>query len=516
MLKTIASSIIWQPWQRSDPRYQRLDIFDRFLDGTFYDHLPYDFSQEEDGLKRYIPIYNRRPSAPFNMAAMVARVCSRKLFTGRNAPRLVHDNETVLNKIMRLTEEAGLEKLMPQVITWGSVGSVAVTFKLVADEKSGYARMRAQAHRAKWCHPVFDKFGDLARLRVAYTSAGYEFLAKGFTVDYKGKPIVPAQSYWSVIDYESQVEKTYYPIKESDYTPSNPRHESRLIAEEEVQHDLNFVPAQWFENLAGGYSPDGSCTFAGALPMNIEFDYTFSQIGRACRYNANPQIVVIGSMAGEFNKDKGAAQTMLRAPHIMLMMKGGMKTDGVEREKGDAKLLEMTGNGIKIALEFCDKLKKFMAEQIAAQRRNPDEQAGLITGKAAEMLDQDTIDLCQELRSSYGSTTYLGMVKRMAVLAIRKKHPIMQGVSESEVDGLGLNWPRMYTATPQEMQQMATGVAQLDEAKIIPRPTLADYITDHLDLPRISANQIPERNESLAKDNLDATVTPELPPAGGI
>lgn len=506
----LTQSIYWKPWQRNDPRYMRLEMLDRLLEGSFYDHLIYPFSQEQDMAGKYISIYQRRPSAPIDIPGMVGKLSGRKLFSGRHAPAIQHQNKDLRDKVRRLLQEARLALLLPQIAFWGSVGSVVVTFKVVANANKTRGRLRCFVWRSKWCRPTYDDFGELHNLRIAYTSAGSEFISNGATLDYKGKKLDPLVSYWRIMDLGKMADVTYLPIREDKFDPSRPKPEV-LIPETPVEHKLGFVQAHWFQNLSGGTYPDGACTWEPSIPLKIELDYTYSQIGRAVRYNASPQIVTIGSMVGEFDPSKGSARSMIRAPHIMIMMKGGFKTEGNERSAGDVKLLEMTGNGIKAGMEYSDKILKLALQQIAALRKDPDSiTGGVITGKAMELLDEDLVDLVQELRSAYGDDGVLPLVKKMAVAAIRAGHQLMKGYKEEEIDGLYLEWPRTYNPTPSEIAQLAQAGQAMKDGQLLPSEKIEAWMAAQLDIEENTADQLPEYTptKDLSTDELDDIVTP--------
>lgn len=506
----LTQSIYWKPWQRSNPRYMRLEMLDRLLDGNFYDHLLYPFSQEQDLSGRYISIYQRRPSAPIDIPGMVAKLSGRKLFSGRHAPAFDHENKDIKGRTGRLLQEAKLALLYPQIACWGSVGSVVVTFKVVANADNSRAKMRCFVWRSKWCQRTDDEFGEMKNLRIAYPSAGSEFIATGVTTDYKGKKLDPGISYWRIMDLGTERDVVYKPIREDKFEPARPKPEL-LIEDTFFVHELGFVQAHWFTNLSGGSHPDGACTWEPSIPLKIEIDYTYSQIGRAVRYNASPQIVTIGSMVGEFDPAKGSAKSMIRAPHIMIMMKGGLKTEGNERTAGDVKLLEMTGNGIKAGMEYSDKILKLALQQIAALRKDPDSiTGGVITGKAMELLDEDLVDLVQELRSAYGDDGILPLVKKMCIAAIRAGHPLMKGVSEEEIDGLMLVWPRTYNPTPAEITQLTQAGQQMKDSQLLPGDEVETWIRGQLDIDENTADQVPEitPTNDLASEDVDDIVLP--------
>src|ERR1700728_5274877 len=80
-------------WEKLNPRFQRLKILDLWLDGKFYDKIPSDFWQKEDGSGDYVPLICRQPAVQHNLPNMIAKLCSHKLFAGRHVPRLKHESQ---------------------------------------------------------------------------------------------------------------------------------------------------------------------------------------------------------------------------------------------------------------------------------------------------------------------------------------------------------------------------------------------------------------------------------------
>lgn len=485
MLKLLTDKINRSGWEGLDKRYQRLDVLDRFLDGTFYDHLPYAFYQEEDSMKKYIPLWDRRPSARYPLPSTIAKLCARKLFAGRHAPRIIHPDKRIQLIFQKLAEECKLEQLMCQAATWGSVGSVAMTFKVIGEGNLG--KLRAFPWRSKYCEPKFDKFGNLSRLRIAYIANGYELLARGWTLDVEKKEIEGYKAYWRVFDMVPAGEIHYFPIIETKWRTGT-ESDLPLIAEEAIK-GVGFTQAHWFTNLAGGRVPDGICTFEEILPLAIDIDYTLSQLGRGVRYNASPQVVFIGQT---LQQEEGVIPD--RNPKTILQFREPTKdSSGDATGGGNAKLLEMTGEGIRVGLEYMERLRKLALESAAAVLKDPDKAGSLITGKAMEALDENLVDLVQELRTSYGTHGELPMLKNMGVAAIRAKHPLMKGVTEQDCDGLMLQWPLIHTPTPDEVQKLVQAMGQAvggpgTEGKP-PTPALIDlamakgYLIANIDFP---------------------------------
>lgn len=472
MWRKLVEKIEYPQWARTQQRFVRLDSLDRFLDGTIYDHLEYSFYEEEDSRGKYIPVEQRRPSAQTNLPGKVAKMIARKLFAGRHTPRIVHENEQVQQWLMTLIAQGSLYERMLQASIWGSVGSVAVTFKLVE------GALKVDVWRAKYCYPVFNATGDLSMLRVQYTVSGRTMLKNGFEKDIEGRPLDLDQMYWFVRDWEESTERTYMPIKDDQYDPLDGP-PNRLIEDTSrtYTHNMGFVPGVWMVNLAGGAAPDGACTWEPAVNLCVDADYTLSQLGRGVRYNAAPQLVIVGDLKGD--DDPGRIQ---RGPVSVLHFDADTRLDdGTKMGGGDAKLLEMVGNGVTAGMKYVEYVLRLAVEAISASRKNPEEAHGTLSGRAMELMDDAFFDLVHELRSAYGDEGFVPLLRKI-VRACCKTGAAPAGCSEEVALQFGLRWPRLYGTTPQDevnlMESMAMGV----QTQLVDIDVAKSYVQAQMDL----------------------------------
>lgn len=461
LFEKIASTIQYPEWVSRYPRYRTLDLRDKLLDGEFYKQLKYAFYDEMDTVGGLIPLTDRRPSAQYRLARMVARWCARKLYAGRHVPRLRHPDPKMAKKIASALAKYKFNERMSEAVLRGSVGSVAITF--CCEQSAGKEpKIALDLWPAKYCEPCFDKFGELTRLRVRYVCPMGSFRAA--YPDYDGKKdLKDADMVWWVRDHTPEEELTYQPEKKDDWNPAD-GFTNKAIKEftplpgemGTCKHDFGFVPAHWFINLTGGgdpRSPDGVCTFEDAIPNIIELDYTFSQVGRGVRYNSAPQLVVIGNV---LNGD------VVRGPMQFIQLQAGFKQeDGETVGAGDAKLLEMNGAGTKVGLETVDKLRNIALEQIAASRKDPDKMKGPLSGRAMEYLDQDSDDLVMDLRSQYGEHGALPLIKKICIATKICSDP----------SGLTLQWPRLFQPTPDEVFSLVQALALAMNPVQVPGPS---------------------------------------------
>ncbi len=455
-----------------------MDLYDRLLDGTFYDHLPNSFYEETGQRNHYIPLHERRPSVQYNLCAFVARKIARKLFAGRHAPRFAHENDDLKEAATALAREGFLEQKLLRAAVWGSVGAVCVTFKIEPDGAE-QQRIVFEVWRAKWCEPEFDKLGELNSLRIAYLTYGYQFKAiYGVEKDDEGKPIDDGALYWHVSDIDTQQWIVYQPRAKDSWPPGD---EKPLLAMDELKqptpHNFGFVPAHWFVNLSSGDDIDGQCLFKDAINTAIDIDYTISSLGRGVRYNASPEVVLIGKRKNA-DLDERTGTMVIRGPTHVIEMEGTRRDSaGNQIGGGDAKLLEMSGQGIAVGLQLVETLRKFALESIAASRKDPDKIGGPQSGRAMEMLDDDPLDLYDEMRQTYGENGSLPLMRKAMRAAAKVKHALLEGVSLTDIDALAYYWPKPYQPGAQEIFQLGQGLVALttpipDEHETAPGPAV--------------------------------------------
>ncbi len=490
MFRKITDIMEFPDWAGKDSRWRRLDIYDKLLDGTFYDHLPYAFYDEvEVGTGNRIPLERRRPSAQYRLPRYIARWAARKLFAGRHIPKVRSRDKSDEEKITKLLSSIRLWPTMFEAAYRGSVGSVAVTFR-VDEDKVGL-----KVWRAVWCSPVFDDFGNLTQLRVHYCTSGAALRSIGLSVAETNK------NYWFIRDYNLNEEITYQPILDNEWNPVKGfrEPEQELLPVVTIQHNLGFVPGVWIANPGGTQPPDGQSLWEDAIPNTIELDYILSQAARGARYNCAPQLVTQGRI---INLDGNSNLT--RSPIDYLAFAAAERGEnGATIGGGDAKLLEMTGKGTEAALAIAEILKKYALEQVGVVQKDPGELPGPLSGRAMEYLDQDAHDTAMQWRSTYGEG---GAVPLLAKI-LRVLDP------DIDVKGLWLQWPRIYQPTPGDLQSIAQALEIISKPSAVPgaKPDPEDG-----SVPTLAPLLDPETASAYLKANLDLGIIEDDDGGGGI
>ncbi len=488
MFKSITAKIDYPSW--ANERYKCLDMLDRVLDGTLYDHLQNDFYQEETFSGDYIPIQERRPSVRTGFASQVVGVVARKLFAGKHAPKITHDDENYAALIREVIARGSVYETMVSAMYLGSVGSVAVTFRLVEGS------LKFDVWRAKNCYPVFGPAGELAALRVCYTVGGKELLGLGFKTDAKGKPVSTDDTYWFARVFTPSEEITCVPPLADDWNPVEYPWEA-LTPGVVIQHNLGFVPGVWITNMPGGVGVDGKSTFGEVVNNIVEMDYTLSQLGRGIRYSAAPQTVVIGDVESD----------QRRTPSTIIKLKAAYADEGQKFGAADAKLLEMVGNGTQVGLNYVQELRRITFEALAASIKKSELKTAM-SGRAMEISDDAFYDLANLFRNSYGDGGLIPLMSKV-MKALRMVGMLEVSIDEASITAFGLRWPKLYPSTPADDLQMVESLVMAVQNGLMDADTAKSYLYAQMDLEDFRV-PTPPQTGSTEGDNVptegDATV----------
>ncbi len=475
-------------WQRDNPRLRQLCLMDMYLDGNIYDCLANEFdkesvSAEAGALPRQIQIHERKPSTRIGMAKTAARNVARKLFAGRHAPSLICEKFPEATKdIQKYLREGSVQKEMIGLTTRGSVGSVCGTFKNVTIDSE--IRLVFDTHRAQECFPIFDPSKELEKLYIVREVKGSWFIAQGITKTNKNEDVIDNLTYFYVRLLDKQREVFHLPMLAVDWNPVQGPYSALVEIEKgplkPTIHNLGFVQAQWFVNMSGGEFPDGDCLFEPALDNIVTYDYNLSQMDLGLKNAACPVTVIQGNLVQYSGEDgKPIPRPATRYLHFESTFKNEDTTEG----GGDAHLMESTGQGFLADLKFLELLKKDIKEQISASRKDPDKVTTAMSGAAIELIEEEFMDLVFELRTCYGEDGYLKLVKKMCLSGIKAKHKLLKSVTPEMVAELELGWPDLHDLSPQDYNQLTTGLNQAQEGGLLDQQQAHDLHRAKVDVP---------------------------------
>jgi hypothetical protein len=309
-----------------------------------------------------------------------------------------------------------------------------------------------------------------------YKLKGSELKAGGYTI---AEDDLGAE-FWFQRVWDTAAENWYLPQTKADADAGNA---PRLDKKRTVRHNLGFVPMVWIKNLPsdGEDDIDGAATFPhAAIDTQIEADYLLSQGGRGLYYQADPTLMIKEPAAGGSATVKGAANAIITG------------------EKGDAKLLEISGDGAKAVMDWIRALREIALEGMGGNRSNADKLSAAQSGRAMELMNQSLIWLADKLRISYGE----GALHQLLCMIVRAgaKYSLVDRDGDqigkmSPGETISLRWPHWYAPTYADKLAQATTLGALRSANLISQETAVRVIAEGYDIENVA-----EELKQIAKD----------------
>jgi hypothetical protein len=265
-----------------------------------------------------------------------------------------------------------------------------------------------------------------------------------------------------------------------------------------VSHALGFVPIVWIRNLPGGDDIDGKCTFSKAIDTNIELDYLLSQGGRALKYASDPTLLIKEPATGQGGT----------------LIKGGGNAITVGAD-GDAKLLEMSGDGTNALLEYVRLARQVALESIHGNKADADKIAAAQSGRAMELMNQALIWLADKLRISYGEKGLLQLYRMIAKASQRAALVNSEGekIPAIKTDKpFALKWPAWYAPTWADKTNEATTLGALTSGGLLSKQTATESIAEQYDVEDVPAELSRIKGETADADAREVAKAVALKP----
>lgn len=438
----------------------------RVLDGTLYDHLKHPFSEEKAESSEYVKLNARRPSARTRICRTVVNDSVAMLFDDDHFPSIECKDEETREEITALIKELGLRRVMIESATRGSVGSVAIQMRVLK------RRVFFEVHKTAFLTPKWkaDEPDVLESVTERYKVKGHALKERGYTIDDKDLNT----DFWFQRIWTESDEEWYQPQSVTDAKDETKK--PQIDTDKSVNHTLGFVPMVWIKNLPGGNGIDGEPTFPlEAIDMQIECDYLLSQGGRGLKYQSDPTLVIKEppALEGGGGRVKGAANAL------------------VVGTEGDAKLLEITGDGAKSVLDWVRGLRELALEGAGGNRSNADKISAAQSGRAMELMHQSLINLASKLRISYGDNG-LQPILDMIVAAAGKMELITkrgEAVNLETKEPIALRWSRWFAPTYADMQTEAGTLTALRQGNLLSQQTAVQSLAHTYDITDVEAEQ---------------------------
>ncbi len=446
-------------------RRGRMVALARVLGGEQYDHIGTPFSVERTPGGEYIPLDRRRPTVRTGWCRTVVDDSVSMLFgQGRwpcpSGPVKDGKESPTVAALKALVEATQLAGTMAEAATVGSVGSVAILFRVLAN------RPYFDVFPTACLTPEWDPASPRALLRVTekrkvrradLVATGYTGLADGVAM------------FWFQRQWDAEEEAWFVPWPTTD-----PAQVPRRDAARSAVHGLGVVPMVWVKNLPGGDAIDGACTFAGGIDTEIEADYQLSQGGRGLKYSSDPTLL-IKEPAGP-----------LEAPARI----GGAASALIVGGDGDAKLLEISGSAADAVANYVTHLHKYAMGAMHGDASDRDKLSSAQSGRAMELMKQPLIWLTSRLRMSYGDGGIMPLLRLVCVASNKIKGGVFCGEARQtglDPTGLTLVWPPFFHPTYDDKQAEANALTRLVQGGVMSRRKAVQTVGESYDLVDVEA-----------------------------
>ena len=458
MFKTLSDKI---PKDSDYPdRVHALTVLKAVLDGTIYDSLQHPFSNERSSSGEYIPLVERRPSVRYNLCRIVVEDSVGLLFSEGHFPTINTDDESALKVISDLVKESGLNWTMIDAGIKGSIGSVAILFRILGSRP--FFTVKESAYLIpEWKNTAPD---TLEKVTERYKTTSKNLLDVGINTE-----DTDDTEYWFCCEWTDTEEIHYQPLKVSEWKEKNKIFAFQRDEQRTVKHNLGFVPMVWIKNLPPGNDTDGWCTFKLGIDDQIEIEYQLSQGGRGLKYSSDPVTLIKAPLFGDGETIRSASNA--------LIVSGD----------GDAKLLEITGESTRAIIDYVKTLREFGIEAIHGNRSNAEKISVAQSGRAMEMMNQSLIGLADKLRITYAEGALVQLLM-MFVKATNKMDVVVNGEKVPPIPPkttIILEWPAWYAPTSQDLLTKAQAITALREAKALSRKTAVRNIAPDYDIEDI-------------------------------
>jgi hypothetical protein len=455
----------WVSLQQSMPKVERLPHratkivnLAKVLNGQHYDHIANDFSQETGGGDdAYIKISERRPAIKSFLCSTVVHDSVSLLFSEGHFPTVNSTDKNTSKSLNAIIKQCKLNEIMIDGATRGSVGSIAIQFKVLRGKPF------FEVHNTAFLTPFFDPEDPDTLLRVVerYTVDSETLIAQGYNVS-------PDRSrYFFQREWNSEEEIWYLPFA-TDETPVIRRDEVNTI-----KHGLGFCPLVWIKNLPGGDGVDGACTFEAAIDTSIVIDYLLSMGNRALTFTADPKLVIINPSGEEKPITGGSSNAIV-----------------IQDSGARAEFLEISGTASEAVREYVRYLRSVALEAVHGNKTDPDKLSAAQSGRAMEMMNQSLIWLADRLRTSYGEVGLISLLKMACLASKRIKGGIKLGsefITDLDENDISLLWPRWYASTAEDRQADATTYSALTKSALISKKTALKVLASEYDIEDIEA-----------------------------
>ena len=345
-----------------------------------------------------VPLEFRKPTAPYALPRVIVHRFTGLLFGEQHAPKFeVSDDPQTEDWINAVLIAANFRQRAKRARNMGgAMGSWCVGFKF----RDGAPVI--EVHDPRWCFPQFVERGsrELRRLEIKYVYPVERLNPENGEIE--------EHAFWyrRVIDAQTDTQWDPVPVEDGD-EPAWPD-----LKHETVTHGLGFVPVEWGHNLEGEDDEiDGDPDCEGTFDAIKAIDALRAQANKGTLKNADPTLVV--NTAEPLDSVQKGSDHALKFPN---------PGEG-------AKYMEMTGGGLKFALDLADKFREGVLEVCQVVLDHP-EAGAQKTATEVERVYSSMVERVGDLQVMYG-----GPWLRLAEKMIKAGRMIEQGQPVQREDG---------------------------------------------------------------------------------
>lgn len=446
--------------------------FQEIFDNQRYSHL-LDWHRERDEAGNYIPIRKRAPHIRYNLAKAICQEMAGFLMGHRPFPTFQASEYDLADSLDWLRTYYLLKQIPTACLDACVQGSCGISFGWVR------GKLLMRTWRRSEATPIFDDSGELLALVALFDG---EHPKTGKSVQWR-MTLDAMEETWEFRERSI--------VGNEDWS-----------LHETIKHEMGFVPAVWVRHLVEAIGrPDGISLLESLPELLKEIDYSYSRRGRSLDYSADPQAIIRDQDPEDFMK------RLMKSP-------AGTWFFG---EKGDAKYLEISGEGIKLQGEFASDLRRRAQEISRVFLPDPERLTGQhMSGFALRVLYGPQIALADQLKVNW-TTSLLELVAKILESAViqrsknrdvymdglegldgvprpdasntedvEMRHPLLREVRRwprpyyvMERWGLSASWGPYFDTSPEEEESIMRTAAAGRSAGIISQDTAIRMTAPH-------------------------------------
>lgn len=406
------SNLVLRPIDyRNDGRFGLLSKREGYYRGTIFDSRPFDWNGEFKfkshfpmmgsgamSLQDSPPISQRTPNSPYHLGRVIVNRFVEMLFGEKRFPKVEvptsPTTELYLNRLVRVTQ---LKSHMIEAATLGgSMGSVITMFKVVDTQ------FRLESFSSKWCKIEWDDYhsAEMHAFSVCYA--------------YDDHVYEPQEKKWALKTFlyrrvvTKEVDVTYLPQEavadSKGIRAKNENEAPQPDPEQAFYHNFGFVPGVFVQNVPRHDEIDGDTCYEGAETLIERISENLSAIHSALQGNLDPTLV-LKMTPEDYKKLQGMGGVVATGSSGAAVVVG---------DRGDAKYIEITCEGIKVALEVIALMKACALELCDCVIADPHKLTGAAQSAAAmKLLYGPMLSKCDVMRTQYGENGIKKLLSKM-------------------------------------------------------------------------------------------------------